>query len=188
MVRDAPAQSQDPVHPVAVSITLELVHPRSAAALAKLKAETFVETFAAENDPVHVEAHLDRAFSPAAVERSLSDERSTTWWLLDDGVPVGFVKVNRGDAQTEPGLDDGLEVEQIYVRSSHHGQGLGRRLLEHAIQIARAEGSAFTWLGVWERNHRAIAVYERFGFVPFGDHVFLFGDEEQRDVLMRLDL
>lgn len=171
-----------------VSIELELVPVAGAAALAKLKADTFVETFAADNDPAHVEAHLAREFTPAGVEQTLADERSTTWWLLDDGVPIGFLKVNRDGAQTEPDLDDGLEVEQIYVLASRHGQGLGARLVEQAIGTARTEGFPHIWLGVWEKNVRAISVYEHLGFVLSGDHTFLFGNEEQRDILMRLDV
>lgn len=177
-----------PWHPLAVSLALELVPLDGAVALADLKAGTFLETFAADNDPAQVEAHLARELIPESVERTLKDERSSTWWLLDDGLPVGFLKVNRAGAQTEPDLDDGLEVEQIYVRASHHGQGLGGLLMERAISTARSEGFASIWLGVWEKNLRAIAFYEHLGFVPFGDHTFLFGNEEQRDVLMRLDV
>ena len=168
--------------------SLELVDPARADELAALKAETFVATFAADNDPAHVQRHVSREFTADTVRRTLEDPDSTTWWLVDDGEPVAFLKVNRGPAQTEPGLDAGLEVEQIYVRDTHHGRGLGRRLLEHAIAVAQDEGHRFVWLGVWERNERAIAVYERLGFVAFGDHTFLFGDEEQRDVLMRRDV
>ncbi len=171
-----------------MSLELVLVDPEDAGALAALKAETFVETFAADNDPEHVQVHLDRELTAQAVRSSLERDDTTTWWLLDDGDPVGYLKVNRGGAQTEPGFDDGLEVEQVYVLASHHGRGLGGRLLEHAVQTARSEGFAYIWLGVWERNHRALAVYEHLGYVPIGDHTFLFGDEEQRDLLMRLDV
>lgn len=171
-----------------VAAELEVVDPEDAGALAALKAETFVETFAEDNDPDHVRAHVAREFTAEAVRPSLEDDATTTWWLIDDDVPVGFLKVNRGRTQTEPGLDDGLEVEQIYVLAAHHGRGHGRRLLDHALDTARAEGFPFIWLGVWEHNRRAMAVYEHLGFVPFGDHTFLFGDEEQRDVLMRREL
>ncbi len=167
---------------------LELVEPGCAAALAALKSDTFVETFGPENDADQVREHVDRHFTSDAVRRSLGEAGTTTWWLVDGGVPIGYLKVNRGDAQTEPDLADGLEVEQLYVRAEHHGRGLGGRLLEHAISTARDEGFPFVWLGVWERNQRAVAVYEHLGFTAFGDHTFLFGDEEQRDVLMRLDL
>lgn len=171
-----------------VPIRLEVVSPDDAAELAQLKAETFFEAFAEDNDLDHVQAHLAREFTAEAVKRSLEHDDSTTWWLIDDGVPVGFLKVNRDEAQTEAGLSHGLEVEQIYVHATHHGRGHGSRLIEHAIDTARAEGYPFIWLGVWENNRRAIAVYERLGFVPIGDHTFLFGSEEQRDVLMRRDL
>ena len=169
-------------------IELEPVSPERADDLARLKAVTFAETFAEDNDPRHVQAHVAREFTAEAVRRTLEHERSTTWWMLDDGVPIGFLKVNRGNAQTEPDLDDGLEVEQIYVLASHHGRRLGGRLMEHAITTARREGFPFVWLGVWENNEKAIAVYEHLGFFVIGDHTFLFGDEEQRDLLMRLDL
>jgi hypothetical protein len=39
---------------------------------------------------------------------------------------VGYLKVNLAGAQTEPGLDDGLEVEQVYLLDVHQGHGLGR--------------------------------------------------------------
>ena len=164
-------------------IELTVVAPGDAEALAALKAATFVETFGDQNDPVHLQAHVARAFTTEAIRDTLLEDGATTWWLVDDGAPVGYVKVNRGDSQTEPGLADGLEVEQVYVLASHHGRGHGRRLLAHAIDTARAEGYPSIWLGVWEHNRRAIEVYEHLGFVPFGDHTFLFGTEEQRDVL-----
>lgn len=169
-------------------IELVVVDPGDAGTLAALKAQTFVETFAADNDPDHVQAHLAREFTAEAVRPTLGRDDTTTWWLRDEGVAVGYLKVNRGAAQTEPGFDDGLEVEQVYVLASQHGRGHGGRLLEHAVQTARDEGFPFIWLGVWEHNRRAIAVYEHKGYVPIGDHTFLFGDEEQRDLLMRLDV
>jgi ribosomal protein S18 acetylase RimI-like enzyme len=173
---------------VSVPIEMEAVSPERAADLAELKAATFVETFAADNDPEQVKAHVAREFTSEAVRRTLEDDRCSTWWLLDDGTPVGFLKVNRGETQTEPHLREGLEVEQIYVLASHHGQRLGGRLMETAITTAREEGFPYVWLGVWEHNRKALAVYEHLGFSVIGDHTFLFGEEEQRDLLMRLDL
>ena len=66
----------------AVTTTLEIVGPDDAAKLAKLKADTFVETFAEANDPAHVQAHLAREFTAEAVKRTLEHDDSTTWWLM----------------------------------------------------------------------------------------------------------
>ena len=156
-----------------------------AAALAALKADTFSESFAAANDPAQLAAHLARAFPVGAVSAQLLDPRCDTTWVLDDGKPVGYLKVNHGTAQTVPGLSDGLEVEQRYVLA---GQGLGGQLLDLATEKARERGLTYVWLGVWEHNTDAISLYRHRGYKEFGQHVFRFGEEEQRDVLMRLDL
>ena len=94
--------------------------------------------------------------------------------VLDDGRPVAYLKVNFGTAQTERGLSDGLEVQQLYVLASHHGQGLGGHLLDLAALKARAGGLAFVWLVVWNRNTNAISMYRHRGDREFADHVFMF--------------
>jgi ribosomal protein S18 acetylase RimI-like enzyme len=160
----------------------------SAAPLAALKAETFSEAFAAANDSAELAAHLARAFAVDAISAQLRDPRCETTWVLDHVRPVGYLKVNHGTAQTVPGLGDGLEVEQLYVLASHHGQGLGGQLLDLATEKARERGLTYLWLGVWEHNTNAISLYRHRGFEEFDQHVFMLGREEQRDLLMRLDL
>lgn len=159
-----------------------------AARLARLKAETFSEAFADANAPEELAAHVARSFDPDVIAGQLADARTDTWWVLDAGIPVGYLKVNRGTAQTVSDLTDGLEVEQVYIRRSHQGRGLGRRLLDLADETARGHGLGYVWLGVWEHNTDAISLYRRRGFRVFGEHVFMFGNEAQRDLLMRAEL
>lgn len=171
------------------AIDLIRVTEGDAVVLADLKARTFEETFSADNDPAELKAHLARAFSVEAVRAELAHPGSRTVWLREEGKhPVGYLKVNTAEAHTESGLEPGLEVQQIYVLGRFHGRGLGGRLLRHALELARHERSPFVWLSVWERNQKAIAIYEHHGFVVIGEHIFLMGDDPQRDLLMRLDL
>ncbi|MEO7422848.1 MAG: GNAT family N-acetyltransferase [Ornithinibacter sp.] len=167
---------------------LEQPPVESAAELAALKATTFRQAFAAANDPVDLAAHLERAFAVETISAELLDPHCDTTWVMDDERPVAYLKVNFGTTQTEPGLSDGLEVEQLYVLASHHGQGLGGLLLDLAAEKARERGLAFVWLGVWEQNTNAISMYRHRGYQEFADHVFMFGEDAQRDVLMRLNL
>ena len=171
-----------------VSVTVAVPGPDDAVALAALMGETVTETYAADNDPDRIAAHVATTFTPAAVAERLADPRRTTLWLLDSGSAVGYLVLNTGAAQTVDGLGDGLEVEQLYLRTSHQGQGLGAMLLDRAVQTARELALGFVWLGVWERNARAIPVYERLGFRAFDEHVFVIDTEGQRDLLLRLDL
>ena len=181
-------RSKPPCFDQTVSVTLGTPGPGDAAAVAELKVDTFVETYASGNDPGELAVHTARAFDPAVVAQQLADPRCITLWLLDQSRPVGYIKLNTGDAQTVEGLADGLEVEQLYVRASHLGQGLGLLLLSRATKAATDLGLPYLWLGVWERNEKAIAFYEHVGFEAFDAHVFMLGREEQRDVLMRLPL
>ncbi|HET7822295.1 MAG TPA: GNAT family N-acetyltransferase [Ornithinibacter sp.] len=156
--------------------------------LAALKSETFIDTFGADNDPDELAAHVERKFSIPAVAAQLVDPDCETTWVLDQTEPVGYLKLNHRRAQTEPGLEQGLEIEQLYVRRSHHGKGLGGQLLDLAARTARRDGYAFLWLSVWERNGNAIALYRHRGYRVFDEHVFMLGAEAQTDLLMRLDL
>ncbi len=46
------------------------------------------------------------------------------------------------------------------------------------------QGAKTLWLGVWERNDRAHAFYEKCGFADVGEHIFLFGTDPQTDRVM----
>ena len=48
---------------------------------------------------------------------------------------------------------------------------------EAAIEL----GGQHVWLGVWERNPRAIAFYSKMGFTQVGNHAFYVGPDCQTD-------
>lgn len=63
---------------------------------------------------------------------------------------------------------DEVHLLNLTVRSSLHGQGYGRLLLDDAVAAARLEGMATMLLEVRPSNPRAIAIYQRYGFVRIG--------------------
>ena len=71
---------------------------------------------------------------------------------------------------------------------SFHGRGVGEALLNACVRQAREWGCDVVWLGVWERNPRAIAFYEKWGFRRVGEQRFLVGTDSQRDHVMALRL
>ena len=60
--------------------------------------------------------------------------------------------------------------------------------MEQAIRIANLRKKRYVWLGVWEKNEKALRFYKKTGFYEIGTHSFFVGDEEQTDSLMRKDL
>jgi ribosomal protein S18 acetylase RimI-like enzyme len=81
-----------------------------------------------------------------------------------------------------------MEIERIYVLKDFHGKNVGQLLYQKAIDIALVKKADYVWLGVWEENPRAINFYKKNGFVEFDKHIFVLGDDEQTDIMMRLKL
>jgi diamine N-acetyltransferase len=74
------------------------------------------------------------------------------------------------------------------VDASQHGTGLAHHLMAHVLARAEAARAAEVWLGVWERNPRALAFYRKWGFDVVGEHIFKLGEDPQRDLIMRRDV
>ncbi len=55
-------------------------------------------------------------------------------------------------------------IEDLFVAEHVRRQGLGAQLVETAIDRARARGCSVVTLDTNERNVRALALYERYGF------------------------
>lgn len=55
-------------------------------------------------------------------------------------------------------------LEELYVVPDKRGQGLGRALMEAAMDTARAEGAGYMDLGTAETDTAARALYEKMGF------------------------
>jgi ribosomal protein S18 acetylase RimI-like enzyme len=65
---------------------------------------------------------------------------------------------------------EGLEcyLAELYVVPDRRGQGLGRALMEAAMDVARAEGATYMELGTGEDDVAARALYESLGFDNHG--------------------
>lgn len=145
---------------------------------------TFDETFRAQNKPENMEAYLAQAFTEEKVKNELSEKNSQFFFIYAGEDRAGYLKINTGDAQTEKMGNEALEIERIYIMKAFQGQGLGRILFDKAMDIAHRMQATKIWLGVWEKNDKAIAFYKKLGFEEDGSHSFYMGDEEQTDIIM----
>lgn len=168
--------------------TLRLCRTEDLQALASLSRETFAHAFAALNNPLDFQRHLEEAFNPERLRAELGDPGTRFYFLYQGAHRAGYMKVNTGQAQTELREPEGMEVERLYVQADFQGRGLGSWMLQQARHLALKEGKRYLWLGVWEKNLAAIRFYERHGFVIFDKHPYYIGSDRQMDWMMRLDL
>ncbi|RLJ32572.1 spermine/spermidine N-acetyltransferase [Chryseobacterium sp. 7] len=147
--------------------------------------ETFSETFAEDNTEEAMKKYLEESFNTEKIKSELNNPDSHFYIAWEEDNPVGYLKVNTGNAQTELQDDKSLEIERIYVKKSHHGKKVGQLLYDQALEIAQQLKKSYLWLGVWEENLRALQFYRKNGFVEFDKHIFRLGEEEQTDLMMK---
>ena len=88
-----------------------------------------------------------------------------TWVYEENGTFLGFVSML------------GNEVGAIFLLPEHHGRGIGRQLMDCV-----AEFHPVLEVEVFKRNNIGRAFYDRYGFVPFKEHMH----EETGEVLIRM--
>lgn len=171
-----------------VSPTLRRAAIADLGPLRELSIRTFRETYASYNTEEDMDQYLARHFSRAQMTAELNNPDCHFYIAFLEKTPVAYTKLNFGMAQTDLKEATGAEVERIYVEQAYHRQKIGNFLLAHAVDVFKQSGMHYAWLGVWERNEKAIRFYEQYGFRKAGTHVFTLGDDDQTDYIMRLEL
>ena len=156
--------------------------------LQQIGRQTFYETFADSNSAENMTSYLENGFSIEKLTEEINNPNSAFYFAKKNYAIIGYLKINFGQSQTELQDDKALEIERIYVLKEFHGKKVGQLLYEKAIQIAKDKTVDYVWLGVWEENPRAIQFYKKNGFVEFDKHIFKLGDDEQTDIMMKLQL
>lgn len=156
--------------------------------LVEISINTFVSAFEKQNNPQDFNTYIKKAFSKEQLKKELLHPNVRFYFVYKENTLVGYFKLNTKDAQTEPFECNSIELERIYVLDTFQGQSIGKDILLNIIENAKKDQMAFLWLGVWEKNTAAIRFYERHGFVKFGTHPYVIGNDIQADWLMRLDL
>lgn len=151
----------------------------------KLGKETFSETFGKSNSEEAMKKYLEESFSTEKLRSELNNPDSLFFIAWEEDNPIGYLKLNVGNAQTELQDETALEIERIYVKSSHHGKKVGQLLYDQSLEVAQQFNKRYIWLGVWEKNPRAVNFYTKNGFVEFDKHIFRLGDDEQTDLMMK---
>src|SRR6185369_13485278 len=147
-----------------------------AAHLADLAARTFHDTFAPHNRPEDMEAFVSTAYGEAKQREEIEDRDRITLLVEETDTLVAYAQLRIDIPQ--------IEIGRFYVDRPWHGRGVAQTLMSAVLELARDLGATRLWLGVWERNARAIAFYEKFGFRDCGSQPFLLGSDLQTDRVM----
>ena len=170
--------------PTSSPIATRPARPDDAPLLAEIGASTFRETFEAMNAPEDFAAYMAVAFGDRVQRAELEAPDTMVFFAERGGDTVGYVMVRERTPPPSVVLGDALEIARLYARQRAVGSGVGAALMQRALAEAAGRGKEAVWLGVWERNERAIRFYESWGFHRCGTQPFLLGTDLQTDLVM----
>ncbi|KAI4738778.1 hypothetical protein E4T50_10761 [Aureobasidium sp. EXF-12298] len=155
-------------------------------AIANLGSYVYTLTFGHSVPPEDLSAYLEEAYSREATAKEITNPDKDLIVATDNQDQIiGFALLTRGTTEScLDGLHKTIELQRLYVHPKAHGGGVGKLLANCTEGMAREQGFEHLWLGVWEENVKAMAVYEKLGFRRVGCHDFRTGQVVQTDNIM----
>ncbi len=151
--------------------------------LSELGAITFFDTFTGTCTDQDMENFIEEYFNEKQVQGELQDPNDFHFIAFMDGIAAGYIRIK--EAESEVSLiqnSNGIELKRIYVLKEYQSKKVGASLMQFAIDFAAENEYNLLWLGVWERNEKAIRFYKKFGFEDTGiQHPFPIGNTPQTD-------
>jgi len=143
-----------------------------AARIAEFVHRTFVDAFAAQNRAEDIEDYVTKTYGELQQRAEIEDPTGCVLLALHDEHLIAYAFLRRD------------EIARFYVANEWHGRGIAQALMRRVEELAKSRGIDKLWLGVWERNARAIVFYEKCAFAITGTQPFLLGGDLQTDYVM----
>ncbi len=156
--------------------------------LRTLAIKIFRDTFTAQNTPEAMEGAVENEYNLARFEKEFTEAGQRYFFICDNDKAIGYLRLRRNSEVDHHLGPNNIELQRIYVDHAYHGQKVGEKLMQLAIDLAIEGKFDWIWLGVWEHNPKAIRFYQKWGFEKFAEHDFWMGAEKQTDWLMRKKL
>ncbi len=169
-------------------ITIRQAHPDDSEVLAHIAKHTFRETFATKKNLTDMELHCAKSFGTEIQRQEILDPNCATILVEVKDQLVAFAQVRLHSPKACVAADHPSELHRLYVSKEWHGRGVAHKLMSKILSTASDAGADHIWLGVWEHNPRAIAFYGKYGFRVVGEHIFQFGSDPQRDLVMMAEI
>jgi ribosomal protein S18 acetylase RimI-like enzyme len=158
--------------------------------LAAVGAASFLESYAGILSGDDILAHCADKHAPIVYEDWLLGGEARLWLAeAEEGrAPVGYLVTSSPDLPPDTFQPGDVEIRRVYVLHRFHGQRVGWRLMQAALDAARRTGRKRALVGVYGKNDLAIAFYKRVGFSVVGERKFRVGTTLHDDLILALTL
>jgi ribosomal protein S18 acetylase RimI-like enzyme len=166
-------------------IKIRLAVKEDAELIAELSRTTFYDAFAKDNTKEDMDTFMNEQFTKEALMKEVEEEDGIFILAYNANEACGYARMRSVNNEKTLEHENAIEIARIYALQSSIGKGVGSALVQKCLSIAAEQNKNIIWLGVWEKNLRAIEFYKRWGFEKFGEHTFLLGKDPQTDWLMK---
>lgn len=108
------------------------------------------------------------------IEKTINNEDSDIIVYENDGKVLGFILLQAKQRPDFQFIVSGKHcfIMDLIVTENCRGKGFGTALMNSAKDWAKAHGCGFINLDVLSNNPRAIALYEKLGFIPKAQEMY----------------
>ena len=178
MFQASPHQRDMSNYPEGEIMDIRLATPKDAEIISELNKEA--QQLHAEAFPNHFKSPSQETFPASFISQLLADPDKYIFIAFSKGSPVGYIYtqiIRRAETSLRKAWDR-LYIHQMSVNQAFQRRGLGRALLQTAMNLAKERGISTISLDVWSFNTRAKDFYISQGFEVFNESMWLHLGEE----------
>lgn len=157
-------------------MTLRKPYKSDASSIAVISIEVWIGTYLKRGVSAFFADYVLDEFTLQKTEAIISDPSQ---FIIvsenEDGID-GFICVSEGNKAPVNGCSE-MEISTFYVQPRHHGRGIGKQLLNAAVEYCREREVESVWLTTNVENAPAIAFYLKQGFEHVGETHFRIDNE-----------
>ncbi len=140
------------------TIQIRLAEEKEIPEIRELLRETWHATYSAFIPVADLDTYLDTVYSPAKLAEILNADLEDCYVAVEDGKIAGWTRLRRDDD------NDVFYMISLYVLPGYQGKGIGKLLLDNAVNFALEYRFEKITLGVMATNTKSIEWYQQHGF------------------------
>lgn len=156
-------------------MTLRKATPSDASSIAALSIEVWIGTYLKKGVNGFFADFALNEFTPDKIASLIASPMEFILVSENEEGIDGYIRVSSNSQGPVDRCSD-TEISTFYVQPRHHGKGIGKRLLNAALEHCRDISASSVWLATNAENDPAIAFYLAQGFEHIGETHFVIDD------------
>ncbi|MDI1322587.1 MAG: GNAT family N-acetyltransferase [Algoriphagus sp.] len=108
--------------------------------------------------------YVDLIYNPETLRKELGRDRSHYFFVEAEDRKIGILKYDFPFSPREIDIPESMKLHRLYLHQDFHGKGIAQILVNHCVEVAKANGLKSIWLEAMECQPQAKRFYEKMGF------------------------